>query len=143
MGTTIISTSVLAPHRDTFRAFAVTVVPEMEEFAEAGWAEVERTIEHALARRAPAMRRQLSMLLRTIANLSRVRYGRPFGELDAAQRTAMIDVLQRAPLKLIRRGIWGLRTLVLMGCYTRAEIMTAVGYRAHARGWDARRNVLP
>jgi hypothetical protein len=46
-------------------------------------------------------------------------------------------------VKLIRRGVWGLRTLVLMGCYTRAEMMDGIGYRAHARGWAARGMAAP
>jgi hypothetical protein len=140
MAPAITPASVLAPHRDTFRAFAVTVVPEMTELDEAGWADVERTIEHALAQRPARLRRQLGLLLRVIDNLPRARYGRRFSALDATRRAALIDLLQRAPLKLIRRGIWGLRTLVLMGCYTRVEAMDAVGYRAHARGWEARRS---
>jgi hypothetical protein len=131
---------VLPPHRGTFRAFAATVVPELTQLDDAGWAAVEHTIEHALAQRPPKLRRQLALLLRVIASLPRVRYGRRFEELDPSQRTAVVDTLQRAPVKLIRRGVWGLRTLVLMGCYTREEAMHEVGYRAHARGWDARRS---
>lgn len=130
---------VLEPHRDTFRAFAETVVPEMAQLDPVGWDEVERTVEHALARRPPKVRRQLGLLLRAIDTLPRVRHGRRFAALDAARRERLIDALQHSPVKLIRRGVWGLRTLVLMGYYTRAAAMGAVGYRAHARGWDAPR----
>jgi hypothetical protein len=130
---------VLAPHRDTFRAFAATVVPEMTLLDPSAWADVERTVEHALARRPRAMRRQLGLLLRAIDTLPLLRYGRRFTALDPARRERLIDALQRTPVKLIRRGIWGLRTLVLMGYYTRAATVRAVGYRADARGWDAPR----
>lgn len=130
---------VLEPHRDTFRAFAATVVPEMTQLDPKAWDDVERSVEHALARRPPAMRRQLGLLLRAIDTLPLLRHGRRFAALDPARWERLIDALQQAPLKLIRRGIWGLRTLVLMGYYTRAETMHAVGYRADARGWDAPR----
>jgi hypothetical protein len=130
---------VLEPHRDTFRAFAETVVPEMSQLDPAAWDDVERTVEHALAHRPPAMRRQLGLLLRAIDTLPRLRHGRRFAALDGARRERLIDALQRSPVKLIRRGIWGLRTLVLMGYYTRAATMSAIGYGAHARGWDAPR----
>jgi hypothetical protein len=129
---------VLEPHRNTFRAFAETVVPEMAQLDASGWDDVERTIEHALTRRPPALRRQLGVLLRAIELLPRVRYGRGFASLDGVQREKLIDALQRSPVKLLRRGVWGLRTLVFMGYYTRAETMSDVGYRAHARGWDVR-----
>ena len=131
---------MLAPHRKTFRAFATTVVPEMTALDEAGWSEVEGTVEHALARRPKKMRRQLRLLLGVIENLPRVRYGRGFSALDAGRRTTMIDTLQYAPVKLLRRGVWGLRTLVLMGCYTREPAMRELGYRARAGGWGARRD---
>lgn len=132
------NTPVLEPHRNTFRAFAETVVPEMAQLDPAGWDDVERTIEHALTRRPPAVRRQLSLLLHAIEMLPRVRHGRGFAALDGVRREKLIDVLQRSPVKLLRRGVWGLRTLVLMGYYTRAETMSDVGYRAHVRGWDVR-----
>lgn len=135
------SERVLEPHRATFRAFAETVVPEMAQLDAAGWDDVERTVELALARRPPEVRRQLGLLLRAIDGLPRVRYGRRFAGLDHTRREKLIDALQRSPVKLIRRGIWGLRTLVLMGYYTRAATMGAVGYRAHALGWDAPRGV--
>ena len=40
---------------------------------------------------------------------------------------------------LFRRGVWGLRTLVMMGWYTNPSVIAALGYRASAAGWEARR----
>ena len=129
--------------RATFRAFAATVVPEMAAFDAAAWSDVERTVAHALSQRPAAMRRQLVLFLRVIENLPRLRYGRAFSSLQPSERASLLHRLERSPLKLIRRGIWGLRTLVLMGCYTRAEMMDGIGYRAHARGWAARGMTSP
>ena len=131
--------AVLAPHRTVFRAFAATVVPGMQDLDEAGWAEVEQTIERALSRRPPKLRRQLGLLLRAIETVPRFRGGRAFSRLDDAARERFVDALQTSRLGLVRRGVWGLRTLVLMGHYTRTDTMNAVGYRADPRGWDARR----
>lgn len=137
------SASVLAPHRATFRAFAEAVVPETAQLDESGWSEVEATIERAIAQRPPRMRRQLGLLLRVIGHFPRISHLRSFAALDRAARHRIIEMLERSPVKLVRRGVWGLRTLVLMGYYTRQETMDAVGYRAHARGWDARRLTSP
>jgi hypothetical protein len=131
------------PQRITLRAFAAVVVPEMAQLDEAAWSDVEATIAHALAQRPRKMQRQLGLFMLLLQHVPRARYARPFSALDATRRTAVVAALERAPLKLIRRGVWGLRTLVLMGFYTRPETMAAVGYRAHPRGWDARRNALP
>lgn len=128
------------PQRITLRAFAAVVVPEMAQLDEAAWSDVEATIAHALAQRPRKVQRQLGVFMLLLQHLPRARYARPFSALDATRRTAVVAALERAPLKLIRRGVWGLRTLVLMGFYTRHETMAAVGYRAHPRGWAARRS---
>ncbi|MBR9991269.1 MAG: gluconate 2-dehydrogenase subunit 3 family protein [Gemmatimonadetes bacterium] len=116
-------------------------MPEMTELDEAGWAGVERTVEHALAQRPPRVRRQVGLFLAILNNLPRLRYGRSFSALDAARRAAVIDALQHGPVLLLRRGVWGLRTLVLMGFYTLDETMTAIGYRAHVHGWGMHRPI--
>jgi hypothetical protein len=130
--------SSLAAQRRTFRAIAGTVVPEMCALDEAGWNAVEATVERALSMRPEKMQRQLRTLLRVIEQLPRITTGRSFSALDAERRTRVLDALQHSRVQLLRRGMWGLRTLVLMGYYTMPATMTHVGYRADARGWLAR-----
>ncbi len=120
-----------------FRSIAITVVPEAARLDEAGWAEVEAIIGRALDARPAAVRRQLGMLIRVIGLLALVRYGRRFASLDAVRRTALLERLQDARLLLLRRGVWGLRTLVFMGYYARPAAAAEIGYRAHPRGWEA------
>lgn len=131
-----------ARHRAVFRAVAETVVPEAAGLDEAGWQHIEATVMRALAQRSATVRRQLMLLLRVIEHAPLVSRGRRFTQLDAAARTHVLTRLQRSPLKLIRRGVWGVRTLALMGYYTMPSAIEELGYRAHARGWDAR-TVLP
>lgn len=131
--------SVLGPVRPAFRAIAQTVVPEAASLTEPEWATVESVIERQLALRPPAMRRQLQLLIRVIDLLPLVSAARRFRRLDADRRRRILGRLQDAPLLLLRRGIWGLRTLVFMGYYGRPEAAAAIGYRADARGWEARR----
>lgn len=121
-----------------FRSIAITVVPEAARLDEAGWAEVEAIIVRALEARPAAVRRQLGALIRVIGLLALVRYGRRFASLDAARRTALLSRLQDARLLLLRRGVWGLRTLVFMGYYARPAAAAEIGYRADPRGWEAR-----
>jgi hypothetical protein len=131
--------SVLAPVRETFRAVAVAVVPEAETLGAAEWAGVERTVERALALRPPKLRRQLRAFLRLIDVLALARRGRPFRALDPKARTQLLDGFQNSRVFLFRKGFWGLRTLILMGYYTRPEAAAAIGYRATPRGWSAAR----
>ncbi len=134
-----LSDPVLAPVRAPFRAIAATIVPEAGELTDAEWNEMEALVERALADRPASMRRQRRLLVRLIELLPRARYGRAFTALDAARRTRVLEAMQSAPVLLLRRGIWGLRTLVFLGYYSRPAAAASVGYRADPRGWSARR----
>ena len=131
--------STFAPVRGIFRAVAVTVVPEAQALDERAWGEVEAAIEKGLETRPASMRRQLRMFVRAIDLLPYFRFAKRFRSLDAAKRTAFLSTLQDSPLLLIRRGFWGLRTLVFMGYYGREDAQRAIGYRADPRGWEIRR----
>ena len=129
----------MTPARDVFRAIATTVVPEATHLDAAQWDEVAGIIARVVDARPPALRRQLALFLMVLEWLPVARYGRRFSRLDAARRTRWLEGLQRAPLLLVRRGFWGLRTLILMGYYGRPRVTAEIGYRADAHGWDARR----
>lgn len=130
---------MLTSVRPVLRAIGVTVVPEATRLDEAGWAAMESTVAAALASRPAALQRQFLLFLRIVEWLPALRFGSRFSRLDAARRTRFLEGLQDSPLLLMRRGTWGLRTLVLMGYYGRPEARDEIGYRAAAGGWEARR----
>ena len=119
-----------------FRAIATTVVPEAQQLGEADWREVHGIIDQALSRPA-AIRRQLAMLLRVITVYALVRCGRGLSSLTPERRYRVLHQLERSPLSLLRKGVWGLRTLILMGYYARPAAAAAIGYGAQLRGWSA------
>jgi hypothetical protein len=127
------------PLRDALRPLAVTFVPEIAGATPAQWSELERRIIQALTARPPAMRRQLGLFVRVLQAASRIRYRTGLAALDAARRTALLEAFAGSPLLLFRRGIWGLRTLVMLGWYTQPSVVSALGYRASPAGWEARR----
>jgi hypothetical protein len=135
--------SLLEPVRATVRAIASTIVPEASDLDEPGWTSLERIIERALAARPRSVQRQVVLFMRVVNVVSIMRYGRGVARLGAEQRRAVLDWLQDAPLLVLRRGLWGIRTLALMGYYARPEAARAIGYRADPRGWDARRPSMP
>lgn len=120
------------------RAIAETVIPDTARLDDRGWDDLERTVSAALARRPAAMQRQFALFVRAIEWLPLLRFGRRFSALDLDRRTRVLSALERSPLLLLRRGFWGLRTLLYMGFYTRPEAASALGYRADPRGWGAR-----
>ncbi len=126
-----------------FRSIAITVVPEAEGLDEGGWRELHAIIEQALAKRPRAIRRQLSILLRVLDAYAFLRRGRGLRRLSPAERYQVLHEVERAPLALLRKGVWGLRTLILMGYYARPAAGAAIGYAADARGWLALPNGEP
>ncbi|MEO7963563.1 MAG: hypothetical protein ABIT38_06590 [Gemmatimonadaceae bacterium] len=131
--------SVLQPVQSTFRAVAETVVAEAASLRPQEWRELQDVVEEALAMRPEKMRQQLVLLLRAIEYLPLARYLRPFSRLDTKRRASFLASLQSSPRLAIRRGFWGLRTLIFLGYYTRDDVQASLGYRPHANGWSARR----
>src|SRR5207245_7680605 len=99
--------------RPIWRAVATSVVPEAAQLGATEWAEVEAIVTGALAARPARTQRQVALFLTLLDWLPLVRYGRRLRALDGARRARVLSLLQRAPSLLIRRGSWGVRTLVL------------------------------
>jgi hypothetical protein len=134
------SPGVLHPVLPIFRAVATAVVPEAESLRASEWAEVEAVVEGALAARPLELRRQIVAFLRALEYLALVRCGRRLTKLDRRRRERFLLGVQRSRIYKLRRGMWGVRTLVFLAYYTRPEVITSLGYRAAAAGWGARRS---
>lgn len=129
---------VLADREAVLRAMAVTVVPEAGALGDAGWRELLDIVADAVAQRPARVQRQVRLFLKLVDLLPLPRYGRTFVRADAPTRTAVLQRLERSPSARLRQGLWGVRTLVLMGYYARPEAQRELGYRAQAGGWSAR-----
>jgi hypothetical protein len=124
--------------RSRFRAVAEAVLPPTRGYGQAEWAAAEEVVASALADRPSRVRRQLSLFLRLLDAVSLVRTGRTVGGLPPDRRARLLLRLERSRILAVRRGVWGVRTLALMGHYVRDPAREAVGYRAHPDGWRAR-----
>ena len=119
------------------RAAAEVIVPDTVDLDDADWTELLAVIDLALSDRPPRVRQQIALFLRVLDLAPLIRHGRRFHALDRARRHRVLDALQTSPLLLLRRGVWGVRTLVFMGYYTRPAAARRIGYRADAMGWSA------
>lgn len=133
------------PVRTVFRAVATSVVPECAQLGDDEWVEFDAIIEGVLATRPEAMGKQLLFFIRAIEALPLARFGTRFSRLGTARQQEVLSALQNSRISALRRGFWGLRTLIFMGYYGRPAAAAAVGYRASPNGWAARRkpNDLP
>lgn len=121
-----------------FRAFAQCFIPETARATASEWSELEDVVRHALAVRPEPVRRQIRLFVRVIDLAALARHLHRFGALDHARATALLDGFAASRILLFRRGVWGLRTLVMMGWYTNSSVIASLGYRASAAGWEAR-----
>jgi hypothetical protein len=124
--------------RGALRTIVAAVVPAAARLDDQGWRQVEDIIEGSLSARPPRLRRQLALFLRFLAVVACLRWGRRLGALDPAHLRRLLAGLERSRLVLLRRGVWGLRTLAFMGYYGRSATVRELGYRAEASGWTAR-----
>ena len=129
--------SLLSPVDAPLRALAQAFVPELEGGGEAEWHELTRVVESALERQPSATRRQIVLLVRFLDWMPIARHGRRLRSLEPGVRTRFLERLQNSGVLLLRRGVWGLRTLIFMGYYTRADAYADIGYAARADGWEA------
>jgi hypothetical protein len=125
------------------RAVTVAFVPEAAALAENEWRAADAIIAKALDARPASQRRQIAAFLRLLDLLSLVRHRRSVARLSVAERTELLEALSRSRLLLLRRGVWGIRTLAFMGFYARPEGAQEIGYRASASGWSSRQVAPP
>lgn len=130
--------SALDGVRPIFRAVAITVVPEARSLTPDSWLEVEGIVDQALVDRPATVHRQIRAFLRLLNVIAFLTTARTFTALDDARRLALLERLARSPLLVVRRGVWGVRTLAFMGYYARPSVAAEIGYRASAAGWNAR-----
>lgn len=130
--------STLAPVRDAFRAVARAVAPASADLDDAAWLRGESVVDESLAHRPRSVRRQLVLFMRVLGLMARFRWGRGLARLSPERVRALLSGLERSRLLLLRRGVWGVRTLAFMAVYAQPEVRRAMGYRAVAGGWEAR-----
>lgn len=136
-GSTAVPLEAFSSVHSVLHAVVCTVVPEASALDDPGWSELEALIELTLRDRPGTLQRQLRLFLHFIEWWPLLRYGRPFTSLRADQRRRFLSSLEEHPIRLIRVGFWGLRTLALLGYYGRPEAANAIGYAADPRGWEA------
>jgi hypothetical protein len=115
-----VTDSVLASVRPQFRALASTLLPETRELDGSAWEKAESVMEAMLESRTPEARRQVSRFIRLANVLPVLRYGTTFIRLSESRQAAFLGALEKAPILAVRRGVWGLRTLVCMGYHGRS-----------------------
>ena len=117
-----------------FLAIARRVVPEVAGLDDSGRAAFLEPVEKMLSSKGPAMRRQLRLFLSVLRWSPVLRYGRRFDGLSPERQDAVLHWYFRCPVPVLRKGFWGLKTLVFLGYYGRPETGESIGYRPDRSG---------
>lgn len=112
------------------------IAPGLREVDGRARDDVRRIIEHAVAARPPDVQRQLAMFLGLLRLAPVARYGRPFERLSTDRQDAVLRWFQDAPLRRLRKGFWGVKTLIYMGYYGRPDVGSDIVYRPSRTGND-------
>ena len=104
------------------------IVPEVAALDEAGLLAMLDLIDRTLAERGEGVRRKLAVFLEVLRWGPALRYGRPFDALPPQRQDAVLGWFESAPLSPLRQGMWGLKSMVFMGYYARAEAWQEIGY---------------
>ena len=112
------------------------IAPGLRGLDKRSRAEARRIIAGAIASRPPAVRRQLGVFLNVLRYGPVLRYGRPFERLSPAQQDAVLGWFLDAPAPRLRRGVWGVKTLIYMGYYGRPEVGDEIAYHPSRSGND-------
>jgi hypothetical protein len=128
---------VLTFLQEPLRAIGSVILPSPEALDDQGWREAERIIERALAPKPWGVKLQIRLFLKAVNLFPLATTGRTLVNLPLDRRAAFLGRLHRSPVMPLRRGLWGIRTLILMGYYNQKRIREGIGYAAHPRGWMA------
>ena len=116
----------------------ITLVPAARDLQPASWQTFRKIIDDALARRSRGLQIQVKCFLWFLNLAPILRYGKTMTRLHESQRTRFLAKIERSRLAILRKGFWGIRTLIFMGYYGRSETQRELGYRAEPLGWSAR-----
>jgi hypothetical protein len=118
---------------ERLRALASAIVTPTADLDAAGWQEVQAGIAAALDERPASVVRQFRLFVGIVYFGTWLLTGRSWDSLDLCGREAYLTRFQDSPIRMLRLGFWGLRTMVCLGYYGRQAVWPAVGYTP---AWD-------
>jgi hypothetical protein len=110
------------------QTLAARIVPDTTELDAAEAGRFFRIIDDALQEREPLVRRQFAVFLGVLRWAPLFRYGAPLEKLRTTRQDTVLRFFEDCPVSLLRKGFWGLKTMVFMGYYGQPETNLLVGY---------------
>ena len=107
---------------------ATRLVPEAASLDPRRRRRIRLIMRRMLRRRSGAERFQVRLFLWIIRWLPAPVFFRPFERTPTGVQNWLLRRLESAPLKLVRSGFWGFKTLIFLGYYGQKPTATAIHY---------------
>ena len=120
--------SLAEPKAELLLLIAGRVVPEVAELDSTELKHFMAIVDRALMDRPVELRKQFGSFLGVIRWAPLLRYGMPFDRLNPERQDAVLGWLEDCPVGLLRKGFWGLKSIVFMGYYGRSAAWQEIGY---------------
>ena len=115
-----------------FLAIQGCAVPRSRTFSPAQREEGLRIVNQLLAQQPAGVRRKLFALFVLIELLAWVTGGTGFPDLDGARQARVLALLFDARTPLLRKGFWGLNTLVKLSVFGQPAVYPDIRYQREA-----------
>ena len=119
-----------------FLKAAERIVPEIRSLTPAQQDDFLEIVDKMLCGRQPMLRRQFALFLSIVRWMPVLRYGKRWDSLDEKSRDDVLRRFQNAPIYLLRKGFWGLKTMVFVGYYGRPMVYEGLHYTPSMEGND-------
>ncbi len=124
----------MAENLSILEAVGSRIMPGSDSLDEAGRDRFHTLISRALDARTPIMQTQFSLFLTAVHWLPILRWGRTFESLSPENQDCFLRWLQTNPIRNLRQGFWGLKTIVCIGYYGQSELSDRFSYRPQKDG---------
>lgn len=104
------------------------IVPEVAALDESALLQMLALIDRTLSDRGTKVSRQFATFLSVLRWAPVARYGTSFCRLRPERQDLVLRWFESAPIALLRQGLWGLKSMVFLGYYGRAEAWEEIGY---------------
>ncbi len=122
------------------RPMVETFIPNLRAMDRVEYQQMLAVIDAKLEVQPASARKQLRVFVRVLQWLPLFRFGRRFHKLSDDKRQKFFSALQDGRIEKFRIGLWGLRTLVYLGYYTKPSVQQSLGYAPNKLGWKAFRS---
>ena len=107
---------------------ATRLVPEAASLDPRRRRRIRLIMRRMLRRRSGGERFQVRLFLWVIRWLPAPVFFRPFERVPTGVQNWLLRRLESAPLKLVRAGFWGFKTLIFLGYYGQKQTAAAIHY---------------